>query len=150
MATPTMRLSPQQMIQVQQARAAVAASQHSQQAQGHALVQAPVQGQTSGGLLNANLNGPPFAHDPTTVAAHVSSPRNPLTTAVNSPRLPNESAQNPPNGLQVPLIPGHVIPRPPSNLNGHYFSLAPGGFTQEQVHTALRLQMLVRYSSLSK
>jgi chromatin modification-related protein VID21 len=146
------RISPQQMHQVQQARAAQQqAAQQQAQVQAHAQALAQAQAlaaQAQNALPNLNGNGsamgnphlsPQYApRDATSSPAHASPPHSSATpsNAANSPGPPTAL-------LQTPQVPGNAVPRQSIqsiNMGGQqYYNV--GSFTQEQIHV-LRAQMM--------
>jgi chromatin modification-related protein VID21 len=166
--TGNARLSPQQLLQMQQRAVAAAQQQQTQamsQAQAqHAQAQVQVQSQTQGQgqamniVSSANVkvapnNGPHISpvfanRDASSSPAHLSPPHTSVAAGGNvhnSPRLTAGQMPNQTNVLQQAAQMAGSVPRPPSNLSGPFYlpNTMPGAFTQEQLQNALRLQMMV-------
>jgi hypothetical protein len=153
--TPSMpvgnpRLSPQQLLQVQQARAAAAQQQTQQQVQAQGSGQPQAQNPNINGSLPNGSHLPAYINrDTASSPAHVSPPHASATPAniVASPRPP--SAQAHPS-LQAAQVPGNNVPRLGTN---NYYGLTgiqgiPGiqnlhNLTHEQIHNVLRIQLQV-------
>lgn len=130
------RLSPQQMMQAQQARAA---QQQTQQVQ----AQGPIQNQAQNLNINGNLpNGSHLSayvnRDTASSPAHVSPPHAAaLSNAVASPRPPSAQAHA--------LLQGTQPPGTRQGANAYYGLPAIQNirdFTQEQIHAALRIHQV--------
>lgn len=157
---PGQPLSPQMMIQAQQAQARVMAQAQAHQA--HAQAQAQVQAQSQGTNVGANV--PPHMSPHTNRGAtsspavqQASPPRlNPTpNNDTNSPRPPsaqrNAAAMNAARAVAAGMGTNNPIPNPANPMARHsnamaaYFPNIPNGqYSQEQMTQMLRIQMLTQ------
>lgn len=133
------RLTPQQILQLQQQVRPGSQPTQSNQVAGHPLGQ---QGQILVPSLNGNSNALNGAHltasfvsrDSTSSPAHVSPPRKSATpTNINSPRITADQTQHGQvqMGISGAQVAGSVLARPPANLN-YYNTIT--GLTPEQLN----------------
>ncbi|KXN85496.1 Chromatin modification-related protein EAF1 [Leucoagaricus sp. SymC.cos] len=140
------RLTPQQLLQLQQqvrpgsqpAQAGqVAAHQLAQQGQ----ILVPSLNGSSAALNGAHLTASFVNRDSTSSPAHVSPPRKSATpTSVSSPRITADQAQHGQVQIGVPnaQVAGNLLSRPASNMS--YYSAIPG-LTPEQLNV-LRFMLM--------